>query len=208
MNIIAHRGFWKALSEKNQLIAFERALVNGFGIETDFRDFNGEIIISHDVPRVMGLSAIKFFRLVRQINPSAIIAVNIKSDCLKSMFDASWSEHPEKLFFFDMSTPDMVSYLDSPYHVYTRHSEIEKIPVFYEKSSGVWLDSFGLEWYGRDVIDTHLSNGKRLCIVSPELHGRDHTTLWASLKLWGLYKNGNVSLCTDFPGMAKEYFNG
>ena len=35
MNIIAHRGYWKVSSEMNTRVAFERALINGFGIETD-----------------------------------------------------------------------------------------------------------------------------------------------------------------------------
>jgi hypothetical protein len=33
---------------KKTLAAFERALQNGFGIETDFRDHNGKVVISHD----------------------------------------------------------------------------------------------------------------------------------------------------------------
>jgi glycerophosphoryl diester phosphodiesterase len=50
MKIIAHRGMWFNKHEQNTLVAFERALENGFGIETDFRDFNGSLVISHDLP--------------------------------------------------------------------------------------------------------------------------------------------------------------
>ena len=46
MKIIAHRGFWIKDSEKNTVKAFERALENGFGIETDLRDYNQKIVAS------------------------------------------------------------------------------------------------------------------------------------------------------------------
>ncbi|MDR1148515.1 MAG: hypothetical protein LBK66_07780 [Spirochaetaceae bacterium] len=48
MNIIGHRGFWITESEQNTEAAFRRALENGFGIETDFRDCGGNLVISHD----------------------------------------------------------------------------------------------------------------------------------------------------------------
>tara|TARA_B100000886_G_C20155158_1_gene379734 strand:- start:159 stop:404 length:246 start_codon:yes stop_codon:yes gene_type:complete len=50
MQIISHRGLWKSLHERNTAVAFERSFAKGFGLETDLRDFNGDIYISHDVP--------------------------------------------------------------------------------------------------------------------------------------------------------------
>ncbi|UVV76362.1 hypothetical protein NXW84_21120 [Bacteroides fragilis] len=47
MEIIAHRGFWNKESEKNTLTAIKRAIDNGYGFETDYRDNNGTIVISH-----------------------------------------------------------------------------------------------------------------------------------------------------------------
>lgn len=49
-NIIAHRGFWKIASEKNSLVAFERAFSNGYGVETDIRDLMGGLVVEHDLP--------------------------------------------------------------------------------------------------------------------------------------------------------------
>ena len=49
MNIIAHRGYWKIRSEMNTNIAFERALDNGFGIETDIHATKDrEFVCFHD----------------------------------------------------------------------------------------------------------------------------------------------------------------
>ena len=50
IQIISHRGFWKNDEEKNTLEAFQKSFSNGFGIETDIRDLDGRIVISHDVP--------------------------------------------------------------------------------------------------------------------------------------------------------------
>ena len=48
IRIIAHRGTWLKLEEMNAFGAFERALEYGFGIEVDFRDRDGHLVISHD----------------------------------------------------------------------------------------------------------------------------------------------------------------
>ena len=46
--IIAHRGIWTKVEEQNSPLSLRNALSKGFGIETDLRYFNNEIIISHD----------------------------------------------------------------------------------------------------------------------------------------------------------------
>ena len=49
-NIIAHRGQWSKYGEnyKNSKKAIFEALDFGFGIETDVRLFNNDLVISHD----------------------------------------------------------------------------------------------------------------------------------------------------------------
>ena len=51
MEIIAHRGFWKKKVDQNTQASFKMAIEYGYGIETDIRDQNGQIVISHDLPR-------------------------------------------------------------------------------------------------------------------------------------------------------------
>lgn len=50
MYILAHRGYWLYKEEENTLDAFQRAYENGFGIETDVRDYNEQLVISHNIP--------------------------------------------------------------------------------------------------------------------------------------------------------------
>ena len=64
MEIIAHRGFWISAEEKNTQTAFLRALENGFGIETDLRDFDGTLVISHDMANAQCLSVDDFLKMV------------------------------------------------------------------------------------------------------------------------------------------------
>jgi glycerophosphoryl diester phosphodiesterase len=45
-------------SEQNTEAAFRRALENGFGIETDFRDCGGSLVVSHD-PALSGSPPVK-----------------------------------------------------------------------------------------------------------------------------------------------------
>ena len=104
MKIIAHRGMWFSKNEQNTLVAFERALENGFGIETDFRDFNGSLVISHDLPLENALKAGFFFDLCNQYSSAGPHAINVKSDGLQTLL-AQYLQlwHFEKYFIFDMS---------------------------------------------------------------------------------------------------------
>ena len=48
--ILAHRGIWSDSKSANHPEALTRALEMGFGIETDLRDRNCELVVSHDPP--------------------------------------------------------------------------------------------------------------------------------------------------------------
>ena len=39
LQIIAHRGFWEQEQDKNSYFAFQKSFTNGFGVDTDLRDF-------------------------------------------------------------------------------------------------------------------------------------------------------------------------
>ena len=48
-----------------------------------------------------------------------------------------------------------------------------------------------------------LNQGKKVCIVSPDLHKREYKSVWEK------YKNvKGIMLCTDYPKEAEVYFNG
>lgn len=208
MDIMAHRGFWRAESERNTAIAFERALSLGFGIETDIRDLGGSLVISHDIPKLGAMPASEFSEIYKRSPTKGLVALNIKSDGLYSLVNEFVKESGiENYFVFDMSVPDIRGYLNLKMPVFTRLSEHEPYPAFVDMSCGVWLDAFESEWYGIPKLENLLAKEKRVAIVSPELHRRSCRGLWELLKNNNLHRNPLIALCTDFPLEAKEYFN-
>lgn len=202
MKIISHRGFWKNKSEKNQRIAFERSVSKNFGIETDVRNNQNTLVISHDVPTGNEITLIEFLDIVG--DSSIPLAINIKADGLVTQIKSVMEAKKIKTWFaFDMSIPDMLRYIKHKLPVFTRQSEIES-PVLLDKSLGIWLDEFNSTWYNLKYIKQLLDNKKYVCIVSPELHGRDYRPVWEML--WPLSSHPALMICTDFPDKAQNYF--
>jgi hypothetical protein len=209
MNIVAHRGCWQRPVEKNTRAAFEAALAAGFGIETDLRDASGAVVISHDLPRGGEMSFDQFLDLCAAHPRARPLALNIKADGLQAAVVQGLARYGTlDAFVFDMAVPDALLYLKTPCTTYTRCSEYEDPPPFLERASGVWLDAFHGEWYDLDCIGQWLSQDKAVCVVSPELHGRSHDTLWQRLRAQHWHRHPRLSLCTDHPFDAQENFNG
>lgn len=205
MKVIAHRGFWDTPGEKNTSVAFQNAAVGNFGIETDVRDFKQQLVISHDPPLSPYLlnEASEFFPNTQPI------AINIKADGLASNIQNFKDENPNlDLFVFDMSIPDIPSYISNGIPYFSRASEVEQSPVWLEYADGIWLDAFHSDdWYGQEQLNNWANLGKRICFVSPELHGRNHQKIWGRIKEMTTYIE-NTMICTDFPNQARDYFGG
>lgn len=213
MQIISHRGYWKSDFEKNTADAFERSFSLGYGTETDLRDLDGEIIICHDLPTNSDTSIISFIDMLdifNQYSTHPTLALNIKSDGLQDkIIEILQDKSVDNYFLFDMSVPDHLVSIKKGLKCYTRHSEFETTPSLYEQSDGVWLDCFLGDWIDSAVIQEHLNNGKRICIVSPELHKRDPLTAWEKYRNSAIIMNSDqVTLCTDVPEQAMEFFYG
>lgn len=125
-NIIAHRGLWLEHREQNTEEAFQRALKNGFGIETDIRDCCGEVVISHDLP-VSNCMDLDYFLAMCSLKPDLVLALNVKADGLQNK--VLNSDIRNSHFFFDMSVPDMLGYKQHGLKFYTRYSDIESSTV-------------------------------------------------------------------------------
>jgi hypothetical protein len=207
MNVISHRGYWKQPAEKNSEEAFLRSFRLGFGTETDVRDALGELVISHDPPRGGEMTLRRFLELHAETDPALPLALNVKADGLQGGIQEVLREFgTSSHFFFDMANPDALGYVKRGMPIYARHSEIEVEPVLYQEAEGVWLDAFKGEWWSARVLATHLSAGKFICIVSPELHGRPHLDAWQRLKDMAEHRDERVTICTDLPEQARDFF--
>jgi len=183
--------------------AFHRSFDFGFGTETDVRDVAGQLVISHDMPvgSEMTLDAMLEIMAGRNLP----LAINIKADGIAQLLKATFEQHGHTNWFvFDMAVPDMRSYLQADVATYTRLSEVEPSPAWIEQAAGVWLDGFESEWFSNTVISELLSRGKQVCVVSPELHGRNPEALWQRLS--DLKSDNRLTLCTDTPEDAANYF--
>lgn len=211
MQIISHRGYWKVSDEKNKINAFERSFKLGFGTETDIRDFNGELVISHDIPKSSPEELIyvdDFFKLYKSIGNNLPLALNIKSDGLQEMLKNLIIKYDiSNYFVFDMSIPDTLGYMKRDIKYFSRQSDFEIIPSLYKECRGVWLDEFVNHWITPEIIEEHFKKNKFVCIVSPELHGRNNIQEWANYKNFITNQfSENLILCTDNPEDAKKYF--
>jgi len=207
MNIISHRGYWKSDTEKNTETAFSRSFSLGFGTETDVRDYHGGLVISHDIATGTNMLLKDFLTMANACNGRSpiTVALNIKADGLAAHVALALNSHPGlDCFVFDMSVPDMRDYFNHGIPVFTRMSEVEQQPNWLDRSAGVWLDGFESEWFSNSLILDLLKKNKRVCIVSPELHRREHLAFWKAIK--PLAGESRLMLCTDFPEQALEFF--
>jgi hypothetical protein len=203
MIVLSHRGYWERPEEKNTLVAFERSFAAGFGTETDVRDCAGTLVISHDPPRGGEMRFADFAALDGAAGlPQAI---NIKADGLAEWLAAAARDaRLSDWFAFDMSVPDMRAHLRAGNPVFTRISEAEPMPAYLDEAAGVWLDGFSGMWFDLQMVRDLLGRGKRVCVVSSELHGREPRELWATLR--SMAGQTGLMLCTDHPEAARAAF--
>jgi glycerophosphoryl diester phosphodiesterase len=207
MLVLSHRGYWRSAAEKNTAAAFARSFNHDFGTETDLRDLGGTLVVSHDPPMAGALPADDFFGIYRGINRDLPLALNIKSDGLQPLLMPLLTRYEVMNFFvFDMAVPDALGWLRVGAPTFTRHSDIEREPAFYHRAAGVWLDGFESDWWNPTVIRRHLNAGKRVCVVSPDLHGREPRRAWDVLTEFR--GDARVMLCTDRPEEAREVCGG
>ena len=208
MKIVAHRGYWNDLTEKNSLESFRRAFLHGYGVETDLRDYCGKLVISHDIADENSMSCDTFFDLYRQSGNEVPLALNIKADGLQNLLKEKLEKYGIRNYFvFDMSIPEMVIYKTQKIAFFTRGSDIEKEQVLYHDALGVWLDTFyNDQWNIFDSVQSILADGKKVVIVSPELHGKAKDELWGMLKQEHIDLAEGLYLCTDYPQEAEGFF--
>jgi glycerophosphoryl diester phosphodiesterase len=204
MQILSHRGYWKSNEQKNTMQAFRESIARGFGFETDIRDFLGKVVVTHDPANESSLSVSTMFEGCLQSNKSLPIALNVKSDGLQALLQPLLQRAGLQDFFvFDMAVPDALHWLRCGIPTFTRQSEYEREPAFYDLADGVWLDAFHHDWWDSQTIAKHLDQNKKVCLVSPELHGRDPRSAWEAIISTTFLGDPRFYICTDFPDELK-----
>jgi hypothetical protein len=213
LHIVAHRGLWETKGEQNSLKSLKAALDRGFGIETDFRDVAGRLVVSHDMPTLDAAcleSVLCHASRGGWNGPRLLLDVKADGMALKVSEMIRFYHLTERAFCFDMSTPQIFAYRDAQVPFLARYSEFELTPVLSEEAAGIWVDSFLGQFLAPSWLLEWLTHGKFVCYVSPELHGRSEKEFWAVLKSFEEMAGGLpgcLALCTDYPERAAEYFS-
>lgn len=211
VHLIAHRGMWKHKKEQNTLDAFKKALDYGVGIETDFRDGEKKLEIKHDPYQQKRISAEHILKeLAKHPNfKKSWFALNVKSDGLQKEIAKLIKKYKleENSFVFDMSGPShyLFAQILPPVNIATRWSDFET-PILLHKSNYIWVDQMEREWFNRESLKDAKIQGKTLCFVSSEIHGRDPENLWEILNKRFSKSSEKVLLCTDRIEDAQKYF--
>jgi len=202
MHVISHRGYWMKPEEMNTEEAFRRSFSLGFGTETDIRDCKGRLVISHDPPNEENklLDFCSFLSLYLEYGSMLPLALNVKSDGLQDMIRDDLREYNiSNYVLFDMSIPDLLATARSGLKFLTRVSDLEPQPILIDRSEGVWLDGFFTDWVDAELIRHFLSSGKKVFIVSSELHGRAPESFWENFMFPDLMSAPNLFICSDRP---------
>lgn len=211
MEIISHRGFWLVDAEKNAEKAFLRSFLAGYGTETDLRDSHGKLVISHDIPgfEEKTLAAEDFFQLYKDSGCMGVLALNIKSDGLQGLIKDCLEKYQiNNYFLFDASIPDSIVSINYGLTTFARSSEFEPRSILWDQCAGIWLDRFSAQSLDLVLIQDTIKLGKKVSIVSEELHNRENKILWNELLKIPreILRSNNLILCTDVPDEASEFF--
>jgi glycerophosphoryl diester phosphodiesterase len=201
--ILAHRGLWAKENEKNSLKAIRNAFNLGFGVEIDLREFDSNLVLSHDFPSVNSEKIEHIDEVWKLLNSNITVAYNIKEDGLSNLLKQFLDQcNIHNQFAFDMSVSESVKYKYLGIETAVRVSEIEPVNLeHFATNDGIkkiWLDSFKTDWWIHDLKTLEALRGSQIFIVSPELHGRDPQKVWSQGKSL-LAENFDIYICTDHP---------
>ena len=144
----------------------------GRGAEIDLRISFGEVVLAHD-PFREGCSFKDWLRLFE----GNLLILNIKEmgleDYLVNIIDELKPEL--KYFFLDLTTPYLISSVGKGIACAARVSEYESVDsAIKQGTSWLWVDSFSGNWDHLNQLNEYPEVfTKKLCLVSPELQGRE-----------------------------------
>lgn len=163
----------KLISHRRNTLAELIATPEQYGVEVDIRSYGDKLVIHHD-PFVEGE---RFESWIAQYRHGTLI-LNVKEEGLEArLIDLMKAHGIDDYFFLDQSFPFLVKWSRLGEHrCAVRVSEFESVETALSlagKVNWVWVDCFTrFPLDGGDAARLK-DAGFRLCLVSPELQGRD-----------------------------------
>jgi len=181
------------ISHRRNTIEELRATPTQYGIEMDLRSYGDRLIVHHE-PFV---DAVDFEEWIKHYQHKTLI-LNVKEEGIEYRTKEIVENYGiEDYFFLDLSFPYLIKMVNAgERRVAVRFSEYESLETVLSlsgKADWVWVDCFTkmpLTRFSYDALSKHF----KLCIVSPELQGRDTSEI-AQFK--SLLKNYHIdAVCT------------
>lgn len=144
-----------------------------FGIEVDIRSYEDNLIINHD-PFIKGEL---FLNWINYYNHGTLI-LNVKEEGLEEkLIQIMKKKKITNYFFLDQSFPFLIKWANlGEKNAAVRVSEYETIETALNlsgKINWVWLDCFHNFPLEKKSIELLKDNHFKICMVSPELQGRE-----------------------------------
>ncbi|MGY1449119.1 phosphatidylinositol-specific phospholipase C/glycerophosphodiester phosphodiesterase family protein [Pseudomonas chlororaphis] len=193
MKLISHRR-----NTRQELNATE----GKYGVEVDIRSYGNDLIIHHD-PCVAGES---FDEWIADYRHGTLI-LNVKEEGLEARLIALMKDNGiEDYFFLDQSFPFLIKWSKAgERRCAVRVSEFESIETALTlagKVEWVWVDCFTQFPLNHDDAKRLQEAGFKLCLVSPELQGRNAETEIPMLKKLLVERNIVAeAVCTKRPDL-------
>lgn len=195
----------KLISHRRNTIRDLRETDRKYGIEVDIRSHGENLIIHHDA----FVSGESFDEWVEAYQHGTLI-LNVKEEGLEARLIALMAlKGIEDYFFLDQSFPFLVKWSNAGEHrCAVRVSEFESIETALTlagKVDWVWVDCFAK--FSLSSVDAQRLKdaGFKLCLVSPELQGREAETEIPALVT--LLKERNIqsdAVCTKRPDLWEK----
>jgi len=222
MIVISHRGnlVGPRPSEENKKGSLEYCLARGWAVETDVRcGEDGRFYVSHDPTSVTEENEARgIFRSWKRY-PDATIALNVKECGQEAELIHFLSQEGviKQIFLFDMElvedVPGRMAKIfrrASPSvrlaaRVSDRNEPLDRALAIRE-AEVIWLDEFDHPWTRPEDVRRLKEAGKRVCAVSPDLHGFSldvSRRRWEDFFLWGV-----DGICTDYPVLLDKSLQG
>lgn len=168
-----------------------------YGVEVDIRSNDGNLIINHDPLE----SGILFSNWLKHYHHGTLI-LNVKEEGLeRALIDLMKLNNITNYFFLDQSFPFLIKWANlGESRSAVRVSEYESIETALCISGlvdWVWLDCFTKFPINFPEYKALKDAGYKICLVSPELQGRDNNS--EILKILSFMKKNNIhmdAICT------------
>jgi hypothetical protein len=192
----------KLISHRRNTIEELNSTPKNYGIEVDIRSRGEQLIIHHD-PFVDG----EHFDDWISAYQHGTLILNIKEEGLEGRLISLMQAHGiEDYFFLDQSFPFLVKWAKAGEHrCAIRVSEFEAIETALTlagKVDWVWVDCFNYFPLSHEDAQRFKNAGFKLCLVSPELQGRDaETEIPQLIQLLGERGIKADAVCTKRPDL-------